>query len=146
MSADTADDETKSAETNPGREAAAWRVKCREAEQQRDALASQVTAMRRTECERIAAEHLEIPADLFALSDIEMDSLLTDDGRVDAAKVESAALGLLKVRPGIGVTPSPPDMDGGARLTPARGGAVTYSDVLRGSSGQRRGVDMSYGQ
>lgn len=92
-------------EAGGGREAAKYRRRLRETETERDTLAAQVAAMQRAEVERVAAEHLKIPAGLWA-SGADLPELLADDGTVDPAKVASAAvaareaLGLASARMG----------------------------------------------
>lgn len=89
------------AEDSPGREAARWRRKLRETERERDTLAVTVTTMQRAEVERIAGAHVVNPAALWAAG-IELDTLLDDDGRPDAARIREAttraaeALGLAR--------------------------------------------------
>lgn len=76
----------------PNEEAKRYRLRLREAEQQRDALAQRVEAMQRSEVETLAAEHLNVPSALWKADGVELASLLTDDGAVDADKVREAAL------------------------------------------------------
>lgn len=69
---------------------ARYRVQLREAEAERDQLAATVEALQRSEVERIAGKTIKQPAALWAAG-VALADLLGDDGRVDTAKVESAA-------------------------------------------------------
>ncbi len=73
----------------PGREAAKYRRRLREAETERDRLAEQVVSLQRAEVERLAMAGDLRPAALWA-SGAELAGLLGDDGTVDAAKVTAA--------------------------------------------------------
>lgn len=93
-------------------EAAAYRRKLRDAEKERDALAEQISGMRRGEAERLAAEHLADPSDLWR-SGIELDSLLGEDGSLDPDAVKVATGKLVAERPHY--RKPAPDFDGGPR-------------------------------
>lgn len=84
------------------REAARYRRQFREAETQRQHLAAHVERLQRAEVVRLASEHLEQPDDLFDVGRVALADLLDDDGMVQTARVESALLGLLSSRPGLG--------------------------------------------
>lgn len=72
------------------REAAKYRRKLRDAEAERDALATRLETLQRAEAERLASKHLAKGAALWvggtALADV-----LDDDGDVDPAKVTERA-------------------------------------------------------
>ncbi|OBG79044.1 hypothetical protein A9X05_21360 [Mycobacterium sp. E3298] len=86
-----ADDE-HSTETDSGsanREAAKWRVKLRETEQQRDALAAQLDVMRRQQVGAIVTSMGLKEAAVWAAG-TQVGDLLDDSGAVDTAKVRQA--------------------------------------------------------
>ncbi|MGH3967727.1 MAG: hypothetical protein ACRDTV_06320 [Mycobacterium sp.] len=72
------------------REAAKYRRRLRDAEAERDQLAERLNAMQRVEAERLAAQHLADPTDLWR-DGLELAELLGDDGLIDAGKVADAA-------------------------------------------------------
>ena len=80
---------------------ARYRVERNEARAERDALAQRVERMQRAEVERLAADALSHPADLFSLSGNELADYLTDDGDVDGDKVAADLVAILAVRPGL---------------------------------------------
>jgi hypothetical protein len=87
------------ADSDEGRsEAAKLRGRLRDTEGQLAAMAARVAALQRAEVERLAAEHLATPADLW-LTDTKVDTLLDDAGNVDSAKVAIAAKGVVASRP-----------------------------------------------
>jgi len=92
-------------EPNPNREAAKYRTQLREVEGERDTLQSQIDARNRAAVERIAAEHLAVPGDLFDLGEVDLADMLTDDGAPDAEAVQEAAATMLEDRPGLAATP-----------------------------------------
>jgi hypothetical protein len=104
---------SEDSDTGVGRanaEAAKWRVKYREAEAQRDALAAQLDAVRKDQVGAIATS-MGIKATALWASGVQLDSLLGDDGVPDPAKVKTAvdaarqALGIDNKRPrGVGLS------------------------------------------
>jgi hypothetical protein len=72
-------------------------VKAREAEAQRDALASRLEGLQRAEAEREAAEHLADPADLWR--EVAVADLLSEDGELDSKRVREAASGVARSHP-----------------------------------------------
>lgn len=106
--ADTGHDEQP--ESRAARDAAKYRTRLRETEAERDALAEQVTALRRAAVEdRLAAQH--VPAAGFWASGVQLEQLLDDDGQLDDEKIKTAAdnavetLGLERV--GVHMRPVP---------------------------------------
>lgn len=100
--------DTESKSSNPNREAAAYRVKLREAEgklqsaEERFAeMQGRLAELQRAEVERIAGETLSQGSDLLGISGHELSAYLTEGGGVDAAKVAEAAAELLSTRPGL---------------------------------------------
>lgn len=115
------------------REAAGYRHKLRETEGERDALAEQVTAMRRAEVERLAGDRLADSGDLWR-SGVEVDQLLSDEGAPDPEKVGAVVEQLVKDRPHYRKQASP-DFDGGARES-AVSSTPDFGKALREASGR----------
>jgi len=84
-----------------GNEAARYRRQLRETETARDDLSARLTAFQRRDVERVAADRLAVPADLFDLGGTQLADLLDEDGYPDAVKVGAAVDALLKTRPGL---------------------------------------------
>ncbi|CAN5549233.1 hypothetical protein BH11ACT6_BH11ACT6_29820 [soil metagenome] len=63
--------------------------------------AARIEALHRREVERLAADVLSHPADLFSLSGNEVADYLTEDGDVDADKVAADVAAVLAERPGL---------------------------------------------
>lgn len=70
-----------------GSEAGKYRVRLREAEAERDKLKASLESVRRQMVEERARKDLAKPAVLWALG-VTVDSLLTDDGRIDMKKLD----------------------------------------------------------
>lgn len=94
----TGEQETGSQKVN---KEARYRVERNEARAERDALAERIQRMQRAEVERLAADGLSHPADLFSLSGNELADYLTEDGEVDADKVAADVTAILAERPGL---------------------------------------------
>ncbi len=71
------------------REAAKYRTKLRDAEAERDQLASAVATYQRRDAEALVGERLLSPADLW-VAGAKLEDLLAEDGTVDKAKVDAA--------------------------------------------------------
>jgi hypothetical protein len=97
------DDDADGGDDGPGREAAKYRRRLREAETERDRLSERIESLQRAEVERLATAAGLRPAALWA-SGPELADLVADDGTVDASKV-SAAIGAAREQLGI---PAPP--------------------------------------
>lgn len=112
-------------------EAARYRRQLREAEATRDTLAGRVEAMQRAEVERLAADRLAVPGDLWRFG-VDLSALLTDDGDLDAAAVDAAVDALAADRPHLAPRrPFAPDSFGQGRrgtAQPDRG----WAELLRG--------------
>lgn len=125
--------EAKPQEDRPGREAAKYRTRLREAEAERDALAERLAVLQRAEVERVAGTKLENPAGLWAAG-VELEQVLDEDGNVDPDKVTEATvaaaetLGLARKRPGNYV----PSEGANARPLGRRTGEDGMVDVLMG--------------
>lgn len=85
---------------NGNREAAKYRVRAREAEAERDALAERLVALQTAELHRLAGEYLAVPEDI-SLSGKDLSSFLTPEGWVDRQAVEEAASEVLASRPAL---------------------------------------------
>lgn len=72
----------------PNEEAANYRRRLRETETERDTLREQVTGFRRAEVERLAAERLADPSDLWR--EAQLEDLLDESGALDTEKVATA--------------------------------------------------------
>lgn len=84
---DTTAETAEPAEATPAsREAAKYRRRLRETEAKLDKMTERVAAYDRREAERIAAQHLADGADIWR-DGATVDSLLGDDGGIDAEKV-----------------------------------------------------------
>ena len=97
------DEDQDDAGDGPGREAAKYRRRLREAETERDRLSERVESLQRAEVERLATADSLRPAALWS-SGVELADLLSDDGTVSAAKVSAAIDG---AREQLGI-PNPP--------------------------------------
>ena len=113
---------------NPNAEAAKYRHRAKEAEAQRDALAEQLTALRRAAVEdRLKAQH--VPPAGFWASGVQLDDLLDDDGNLDEKAIKTAAdhavetLGLERV--GVHMKPVPSE---GHTTTP--GGSQSWESAF----------------
>jgi len=116
------------------REAAKYRRRLREVEKERDKLAEQVTGHHRAAVERLAAEQMSTPGDLW-LAGVDLADLIGDEGDVDDDKVADAVDQVLADRPHWRKA-SPPAFDGGARQSaPVES---SWAEVLRGSNRTRR--------
>lgn len=121
-------------ETDPtAREAVKYRRRLREAESERDALAARLQAAQRREIERLAAESLAQPGDLFDVGGKDVPTFVTADGEIDAAAVTEAVAALLAARPGLhkDARVQWPDSGAGRRghSSPAEG--TTWTEVLK---------------
>lgn len=107
--------EEAATEDSPNREAARYRVKLREVEAERDALAGQLDAVRRQVAEGHATG-LARPSDLWLAGTVVAD-LLDDAGAVDPAKVAAAVNTVRSEHPHWGKTI---DLGQGSRHVAAR--------------------------
>lgn len=120
----------------PGAEAARYRVRAKQAEQDRDVLAARVARLQTSEVARLASARMA-DADDLRVHGVQVVDLLDDDGEVDEAKVEAAVDALLTKRPRLAADyePEHDTLDGGARRTTSSGGA-SWGGVLAGASGR----------
>ncbi|PPJ24147.1 hypothetical protein C5E45_28280 [Nocardia nova] len=113
------------------REAARYRRQLRDTEAERDALRERITGYERAEAERLAADVLTDPADLWAAG-VKLDDLRSEDGALDAEKVTAAVAGIAEARPHWRRPPTPrPDRRQGGGQHDATGGRRSWSDALR---------------
>jgi len=121
---DEADDEPA------GKEAARYRRRLRDAEAERDELATRVEALQRAEVERLAGQKLTKPSAIWAAG-VELSGLLDEAGNVSPDAVAEAAqaardeLGLAQVRRGV----APKE---GLAAEPGRSGFGSMADVISG--------------
>jgi len=109
------------------REAARYRRSLREAETERDGLRGRVETMQRAEVQRLVADQIAVPADVW-LAGASLPDLLDDDGNVDQAKVTDTVKAVLTDRPGWRRL-THPNFDGGVRTAAPTG--PTWHDALR---------------
>lgn len=118
------------------REAAKYRTRLRETEAERDALGERLARFQRVDAERLAAESLSRPSDLW-LDGVNPADLVDDDGNVVPELVQTAIAGVLDSRPqlakGYGAQRGPSVFGVGAHAP--IGGDYSWSDVI--SSGNR---------
>ncbi|MGX1762946.1 hypothetical protein ACWIGW_45980 [Nocardia brasiliensis] len=93
--------EMELAADSPNAEAAKWRRKLRDTETELATARERITRYQRTEIERLAAEHLAVPADLFDIGKADLPALLDDNGDPDPVKVRAAVDELVNARPGL---------------------------------------------
>ena len=109
-------------------EAAKYRTRLREAEAQRDALAQRVERLQRLDIERVAAESLSAPVDLW-LNGNRVEAYLDDAGNVDAERVREDAKLLVTERPGLRKLSPAVDPTQGQGGNPGKS-TPTFSDLL----------------
>jgi hypothetical protein len=91
--------EGSDSESDPvGNEAAKYRRRLRETEAERDKLIARVEAMQRNEIQRLAADKLADPADVWRDGATVAD-ILDDDGNIDHDKVSGLVGGLVETHP-----------------------------------------------
>ncbi|WP_347057268.1 hypothetical protein ABC795_11220 [Blastococcus sp. HT6-30] len=114
------------------REAANYRRKLRDAEAERDALASAVATYQKRDAEALVGERLLSAADLW-VAGVELKDLLDDGATVSAEKVDAAVAKVLEdhphwapKKPGV-----PRDMGQGSRGESV-GGGTSWASVISG--------------
>lgn len=116
------------AETDSG--GGKFRDRLSQAEAERDALRERVDRMQRGEVERLVANRLADPGDVWR-DGAQLADLLDDDGHVDPAKVDTLAAGLLDAHKHWATTSAPP------RRNPASGGSGLKSGASSGEDYRR---------
>lgn len=100
------------------------------ARQELTAAAARIERMQRAEVERIAAEHLAMPGDLFTLTGNAVADYLTEDGDVDTEKVAADVTAFLAERPGLRKSTPAFDLSQGlGGKTPK--GTPTFADLFK---------------
>jgi hypothetical protein len=113
---------------------ARYRVERNEARAERDALAERVGRMQRAEVERLAADGLSHPADLFSLSGNELADYLTESGDVDTEKVAADVAAVLAERPGLRKPAAAFDPTQGRGGAPQTQRVPTLADLFKDSA------------
>jgi hypothetical protein len=136
VSPETADaaDETSDPLAKVRHEAAGYRRRLRETEQDRDRLAGNLEAMQRAEVERLAADGLRAlgdGGDLWRAGTELADVLDPDTGAVDPVRVDTARAAVLDQHPHWAA--SVPSFDGGARQSVPS--TPDFADTLRKAAG-----------
>lgn len=126
----TTEGEPTTGEAPKGNKEARYRVERNDARTERDALAQRVERMQRAEVERLAADGLSHPADLFSFSGNELADYLTEDGDVDAEKVAADVAAVLAERPGLRKNAPAFDPTQGRGGTPTKG-SPTWGALLK---------------
>ena len=116
-------------QNNSNREAAKYRVRAREAEAERDALAERLAALQTAELHRLAGEFLAVPEDI-SLSGKDLSDFLTPEGWVDRQAVEAAVSDVLAARPALGKNAPAVDLTQGHGLQGGKS-APTLGDLLK---------------
>ena len=126
----TADPATRAAR----REAASYRTRLRETEAERDTLRARIDRADRADAERIAAESMTDPADLWLTA--QLDGMRGEDGELDAERVSAEVARVLRDRPhwrkGHGV-----NFAGGARGPAPTDGGGFGAAIKRAVTGER---------
>lgn len=119
---------------SPNREAAKRRRQLREVEAERDALRERLDSYDRAEVERLAADHLADPGDLWLSTSIA--DLRSDDGALDTEKVAAELARVTAERPHWRKQPPRPEVHQGAgrgALEPDH--AASFGERLRRAGG-----------
>ena len=126
--------ETEDEGGKANREAAKYRTRLRETEAQRDTLTARIEAFQKADALRHAGTQLADPEDLFTVGQVKLADLLDDDGNVVPELVETALMGILETRPGLGkaATPRGPSAAGAGNRASYAGSGTSWGSVLRG--------------
>jgi hypothetical protein len=123
---------------SPNAEAARYRVRLREAEQEVGHLRGRIETMQRADVERQLAGRVAQPADIFEIGGVDLADLLDDDGNVVPELVDTAVFGLLESRPGLAYQEPPaagPSTFGMGKHRPTAEPGPSWGDVIRGEHG-----------
>jgi hypothetical protein len=118
----------KSDPESPNAEAAKYRRQLRDTEQQRDALAGQVAAMQRRECEAALGDLLDVPGDIWDIGQADPALFYAEDGSLNLAELRAAAGALIDQRPRLGKAHPRPQWGQTSGELPAAG--ISWSTVL----------------
>jgi len=116
---------------DPNREAAKYRRKLRETEQERDQLRERLDATHRGLVEQQAADLFADPSDLFHAASL--DDMRGDDGLIDTEKASAEMERVLAEKPHWRRVQPEPEPDG-------------FPDVVQGPRGARQPQQPSFGQ
>lgn len=130
---DTPDDGGDDTGSRASREAARYRTRLRTAEAERDTVTERLTGYQRREAERLAAERLTNPADLWL--EAELADTVNDDGQVDTARLTEAIDAVLATRPQLAKPGPHYDFGGGQREHV--GAERTWTEVLNPGTKRR---------
>jgi hypothetical protein len=86
---------------NPNAKEARYRVERNQAREALAAAEERIQRMQRADVERLAADGLSHPADLFSMSGNDLADYLTESGDVDAERVAADVAAVLVERPGL---------------------------------------------
>ena len=111
------------------REAANYRRRLRDTEAERDELRARVDDYDRREVERLAADRLIDPRDLWAMTTV--DGLRGDDGTIDLEKARDEIGRVVQARPHW--AKPMPDLHQGARQTAQEGPRSPFGQVIKGA-------------
>lgn len=112
-------------------EAARYRVKLREAESERDALAERLAAMQRHQCEAVSGQLLEVAADLWEIGGADPSAFYDEDGLLNETELRAAVGALLDQRPRLAKNPpTKPHQWGQHGDTPTRSAGASWADVI----------------
>ena len=114
-------------------EAAKYRRKLRATEAERDQLQARLDHLQKSEVQRLAADRLADPADIWR-DGAELSSLLDDDGHIDTSKVDNLITGLLEQHKHWAVsgrTPVHPDKLKSGAMAPRSAPAVSWAETIR---------------
>jgi hypothetical protein len=78
---------------------ARYRTELRAVQAERDAMAEQLGAYRRDHCQRVVADLLEQPADLWQIGQADPSAFFNDAGELDETELRAAAGALVDERP-----------------------------------------------
>lgn len=110
---------------------ARYRVERNEARAALEAAQERITRMQRAAIERLAADGMSHPADLFSLSGNDVADYLTEDGEVDAEKVAADVAAVLAERPGLKRMMPGYDPSQGLGGTPKKEAVPTWGAILK---------------
>jgi hypothetical protein len=124
-------DPENGSEAPKGNREARFRQERNEAREALSQAEVRIAAMQTREVERLAAEHLAQPGDLFTLSGKALADLLDDDGNVDPEAVAEAAADVLASRPGLRPNVRYVDHSQGSGNDRPRRAELSFNDLFK---------------
>lgn len=118
-------------------EAAKYRRRLRKAEAERDQLAKQVRALRRSEVERQVADRLDDPSDLWRADGVDLAELLDQDGAIEQAKVDEVAATVTAEHPAWAKRPEVSGIDEDQGKSSDRSVGASWAGLLRSGNRER---------